>query len=688
MELIGQAGKSASQTPALPVVAKNAARSIGYNNNEFRRGPKGKHIMIGARIGSWILERELGRGGMGCVYLAHRSEISGQGSEISGQGSEIRDQRSEARDPKSVGDASLTSDLRPLNADLSAIKVLAPELAVDSGFLARFQREIDILRQLDHPNIVRFRESGQQNGRPYFVMEYVPGPSCERVLEQRGRLPWTDVLDLALQVAPALKHAHDRGVIHRDLKPSNLLLAPQASGEQGSLVKLTDFGIASLFASTHLTVTGGIIGTAEYLSPEQAAGKPVSRRSDLYSLGVVLYVLLTGRTPFQGDPVDLLHKHRFAQFDRPIRLVPEIPHDLDVIVCDLLEKEPSDRPADGIVLFRRLDSFKRKLAYQATHAYAKTAEYAPGQPAPRPQGDAEGPATLMSRLMRQELEHQRTGGPIRQFFNRPWVLLGLFLVTVALIVWALWPVSAETMYQRGAVLMASQEPSDWETAWDNYLGPLLANHPDTPHRAEVETMRVRYESAKAARQSQRAARSAGPMSEAQWFYQEGVRWRQQGDEVEARRLWKSLTTAFKNVPSEEAWVRLAEKELEKADDKTPPNRQWAPVRQALEQARQLRQEGREKEAAAIRSALRELYRGDKQAEAILNEPEAGGPGVRPPHPLPARRVLSAPASAVDRRGTVRDSARIRGCDERRRIQSLLYRRRGIARRKRECGHYR
>jgi|SRR5579884_1131139 len=555
--------------------------------------------MIGARLGSWILDRELGRGGMGCVYLARRD--------------------------------SPEADLPPL----AAIKVLAPELAVEPGFQARFQREIDILRQLDHPNIVRFLESGEKNGRPYFVMEYVPGPSFETVRTQRGRLPWTEVLDLAWQVAPALKHAHDRGVIHRDLKPSNLLRveeqagivsdsrtsAPDASSSLASpfLVKLTDFGIASLFASPHLTVTGGVVGTAEYLSPEQAAGKTVTRRSDLYSLGVVLYTLLTGRTPFEGDPLALLHKHRFAQFDRPARIVPEIPHELDAIVCELLEKDPGKRPADGMVLFRRLDSFKRKLAYQATHGNAKTIELAPNQSATRLRDGIEGPATLMSRLMRQELERERLGGPIRQFFNQPWVLVLALIITVALIGWAFWPLSAERMYQRGAALMQSEDPADWETAWNDYLGPLLDKHPDTPHREEVEKYRLRVEEAKAARQAQRAARRAGSMSEAQWFYQEGLRQSQQGDEAGARRVWKSLVRAFRDVPSEGPWVRLAEQELERLGDK-PPDRQWEPVRQALQQARKLREEGREKEAEAIVNALKELYRGDKQAEAILAEP--------------------------------------------------------------------
>jgi serine/threonine-protein kinase len=566
--------------------------------------------MIGTQLGSWMLDKELGRGGMGCVYLAHRIAP------------------------------------RLDTPEQSAIKVLAAELAVESGFKSRFQREIDILRQLDHPNIVRFLESGQQDGHSYFVMEYVPGPSFEVLLAQQGRLPWPEVLDLAWQIAPALKHAHDRGIIHRDIKPSNLLrvpntpltlpLSPQGGrgptestlsplggrgqGEGGGLIKLTDFGIASLFASPHLTVTGGIVGTAEYLSPEQASGKPVTKRSDLYSLGVVLYTLLTGRTPFIGEPLDLLHKHRFAQFERPARLVPEIPHELDEVICQLLEKDPDKRPGDGNALFRRLDSLKRKLAFQATHAGADAAN-STGAPAPTPAtregNNTEGPATLMSRLMRQELQREKAGGPVRQFLNRPLVIIGLFALTVGILAWAFWPASSETMYQRGAALMKSEDPDDWETAWDKYLGPLLAKHPDTPHRAEVEAFRQQYESARAARQAGRAARFAGPMSEAQWFYQEGLRQRQRGDEARARRIWRSLVSAFKEVPSETPWVRLAEKELEQPADKGA-DRQWGPVRESVRRAHELRDQGKENEADTIRKALKELYHGDKQAESIVN----------------------------------------------------------------------
>ncbi|HMC67356.1 MAG TPA: serine/threonine-protein kinase, partial [Gemmataceae bacterium] len=233
--------------------------------------------MIGARLGKWLIDKKLGSGGMGDVFLAH--ELS--------------------NDPAETAHGER----------LAAVKVLAPELARDSGFLSRFRREIEILQQLDHPGIVRFFESGEQDKHVYYAMEYVDGETFEQLILNGGRVPWEEALDLAIQVCPALKHAHDRGIIHRDIKPSNLLRT--RDGE----VKLTDFGIAKAFATNALTATGSVVGTAEYLAPELAEGKPASKRSDLYSFGVVLYALLTGRPPFRAESVaEMLHKHRYGQF--------------------------------------------------------------------------------------------------------------------------------------------------------------------------------------------------------------------------------------------------------------------------------------------------------------------------------------------------------------------------------------
>jgi serine/threonine-protein kinase len=538
--------------------------------------------MIGTRLGSWVLEREIGRGGMGCVYLARRAADNGPASPL------------------------------PENA---AVKVLAAHLTFDPGLLARFQREIDVLRQLDHPHIVRLLEAGAENGRHFYAMEYIEGESFESLLQRHGRLPWPDVLAMALQVCLALKHAHDRGVIHRDLKPANLLRGPSGT------TKLTDFGIAWVFAAEHLTTTGAVVGTAEYLSPEQAAGKQPTRRSDLYSLGVVLYTLLTGRTPFEGETVALLHKHRYAQFERPLRLAPDLPPDLDELVCQLMEKDPEKRPADAGVLHKRLDSLRRKAERRAVQ---NTATASPEKETAVSTGDDHenrtGPATLMARLMRAELHAQNRGGPIKQFFNHPLVVIFLFVLTVGTIIYAFLPPSAERLYERAERQMQSDDPEDWESALDD-LKRLQREHPDF-NKEQVAGFRRKAEAAEASRHEVRNARLSGPMSEAHWFFEKGVRLRQQGKGDEASAVWRELVRAFKDVPAEQPWVELAQGELEEPTQRERTGEErWASVRKALAHADQLDKDGNHDDAEKIRRALRTLYAADPAARAILDARE-------------------------------------------------------------------
>jgi serine/threonine-protein kinase len=527
--------------------------------------------MIGERLGKWVIYKELGRGGMGQVYLA-QEELTGR---------------------------------------QAAIKILAANLAQDVGFLQRFQREIDTLSRLSHPNIVRFYESGFENGLYFYAMEYVEGQGLDGVLKQQGRLPWRDVLDIALQVCPALKHAHDHGIIHRDIKPANLLRT------SAGLVKLTDFGIAKVFAGSHLTATGGVVGTAEYLSPEQASGKPVSKRSDLYSFGVVLYTLLTGRPLFDGTGVlDLLHKHRYAQFDPPHKLV-DVPYELDEIICRLLEKEPDKRPPDALVLAKQLEAVRRALAYKGllTDPGLREDTIAENDPGSFMPERPPGPATLMSRLMREELERQRRGGPLSRLVNRPVVLVTLFLLCVGILVWTFWPASADSLFERGAALMESSNPADWRTAWRDYLGPLTERYPDHPYQKEVEAFRHRIEAADRKDETP-------PPSEAQRFYQQGERLRQDGDLAAARRVWQGVATVFAETPSEAEWVQKARQGLANLDRAAANPRRWEPVRDALKRAAALAAQGKGEEADAIWRGLEDLYRNDPAARDVLAEVKA------------------------------------------------------------------
>jgi serine/threonine-protein kinase len=358
-----------------------------------------------------------------------------------------------------------------------------------------------------------------------------------------------------------------------------------------------------------------VVGTAEYLSPEQAAGKPATPRSDLYSLGVVLYALLCGRPPFEGSPVDLLHKHRYAQFEAPSRLVRDLPPDFETILTEMLAKDPGGRPPDAGVLHRRLDVLRRRLEYKAAQAESESETLAGLTRADDlggiVAGTGEGPATLMSRLMRAELERQNRGGPVQRFFNHPAVIVPLFLLCVTTLAWTFWPEGPETLFRKGAALMESADPDDRERGWTEYLSKLEQKYPDHPYKEELKTYRRRYDAILASRDAARVARRAGPMTEAQWFFQEGLRLRQRGDDAGACRVWRALVDAFGDVPSEEPWVRLAQRELG-AEGATPP-RQLRPVTEALRRADELRRQGKTREADAVLRGLRELYRDDPRA---------------------------------------------------------------------------
>ncbi|HAB14329.1 MAG TPA: serine/threonine protein kinase, partial [Planctomycetaceae bacterium] len=227
----------------------------------------------------------------------------------------------------------------------------------EPGLVERFRREIDSLQKLSNPHIVRFLDSGEHEGTYFYAMELVEGETLTERLNRVKRLGWETVIEMSVQVCRALKAAHDAGIIHRDLKPGNLMLS------NDDLVKLTDFGVAQIFAAGKLTATGGIVGTAEYMSPEQAQGRKAHRSSDLYSLGAVMYCMLTGRPPFSGrSTVEIIQQHRYGQFDPPRSIVPEIPRWLDEVVCRLLSKDPDERYPDAYVLGLRLQEIPRKMA--------------------------------------------------------------------------------------------------------------------------------------------------------------------------------------------------------------------------------------------------------------------------------------------------------------------------------------
>ncbi|OFX26635.1 MAG: hypothetical protein A2Z07_00095 [Armatimonadetes bacterium RBG_16_67_12] len=208
-----------------------------------------------------------------------------------------------------------------------ALKVLRPQYAADREFIERFAREARAAEALQHPNIVQLYESGRDGDVYFIAMEYVDGPDLKGHLRRVGRLEPDDAERIAMAVCEALEYAHHEGIVHRDIKPQNILLAP------GGTVKVADFGIARALAAVTMTQPGTVLGTVQYLSPEQARGAAVGRTSDIYALGVVLYEMLTGRLPFEGDaPVAIALKHLHDPPPRPRAAQPDIPLRLEGVI--------------------------------------------------------------------------------------------------------------------------------------------------------------------------------------------------------------------------------------------------------------------------------------------------------------------------------------------------------------------
>jgi serine/threonine-protein kinase len=267
-------------------------------------------------LGPYKVERVLGQGGMGIVYEGTHAKTG-----------------------------------QPV-----AIKVIANSLADQERFRRRFAAEVETLKKLQHPHIIQLIGYGEEKGKLFYSMEFVQGESLHHRIKRDGPMQWRDVCRLIGEMCAALKTAHDQGVIHRDLKPANIMLDHEGN------VKLADFGIAKFFGGEEMTAAGSIVGTADYMPPEQAEGKAVTSKSDLYSVGSIAYFALTGRPPFVGRSVpEVLYSVRYEQFPPVRTLAPKTPEALEGLIHELLQKDPAKRPPTALVIGNRVRAIRHGL---------------------------------------------------------------------------------------------------------------------------------------------------------------------------------------------------------------------------------------------------------------------------------------------------------------------------------------
>ena len=246
---------------------------------------------------------------------------------------------------KSIGEGGMANVYLAYDTILDrnvAVKVLRGDLATDEKFVRRFQREALSASSLSHPNIVEVYDVGEDNGQYYIVMEYIEGCQLKQLLKKRGRLTLSEVIDIMLQITDGLSVAHDAHIIHRDIKPQNIMIL------DSGLVKITDFGIAMAMNSTQLTQTNSVMGSVHYLPPEQANGKGSTLQSDIYSMGILMYELLTGELPYKGDnAVEIALKHLKEKIPSVREKLPEIPQSVENIIIKATAKNPKNRYADA-----------------------------------------------------------------------------------------------------------------------------------------------------------------------------------------------------------------------------------------------------------------------------------------------------------------------------------------------------
>jgi eukaryotic-like serine/threonine-protein kinase len=506
------------------------------------------------RIGPFQLEEKLGVGGMGVVYKATYLKT---GQKV-------------------------------------ALKMLAPDLTADPKVAKRFEREMDILQKLKHPNIIRYYGGSTTGNQRWYAMELITGGSLDRILRQKGKFDWEDVVDYGIQIAMALEHSHAAGVIHRDLKPANLLLA------SNNTIKLTDFGIARDTDATALTQAGKTVGTMAYMAPEQITGKhPVSRKTDLYALGCVLFEMLTGKTPFDAPTQpEVMFKHLEAEPPSVREIAWQTPVWLEQLIEELLSKDPNERPFDALAVQVKLQDVKKKVAQKKT----VVGETAGADGGVTMQGDA-----VVTKAVKQKKKKKKDVTPV---WERWWFLTACLVLLAAGVTWAMWPESEESLFSRAQAIVLKNNASE-DSLFE--AEPLLEKHksrfPEGRHSAQVDEWLSDAQGIRAERLlSKRLTLGKDPETEAEKLWIEAQTYEKFGDRLTALEKYQGMQTILKSDDSAKPFRSLARrreaairKEIGGQTDRA------SFINNKLSDADRLYREGKTSEAKQLWESIEKLY---------------------------------------------------------------------------------
>jgi serine/threonine-protein kinase len=458
-------------------------------------------------------------------------------------------------------------------------------------------------------------------------MEYIEGVTLEKVIQDRVALAWREVAELGIQICDALHYAHERGVVHRDMKPSNLMVTPDGK------IKLTDFGIAKDLDATALTATGRTLGTAAYMAPEQIRGTPpISHKTDLYSLGILFFQMLTGKMPFEGNtPVVLMHAHLNEPPPRPSTRVAEIPKALDELVLSLMAKAPADRPWDAAAVSMALTELRDKAERGAAIAMvwpssgqAATKRSRSGEAADGGSAASEQPrkkrrkATTLAGLAPSALATSRGLSEglgslrISRAALETALLVAALLAVGGFIGYWIYPPSAGYLYSQAEGLMASKHRSEWVRAREEFLDPLDKRFPNNPFRDQTQAWRDKIflddaeGRAKFLSSDKKLSNINDPQNNAErQFVLTFALARdasERGDDLGAKRHWEEMAQSLKpDEPEDRGWYLLAQQRVKTVEAAIEDRRRY--VEKELDAAMIAELGGRTAEANSIRNTL-------------------------------------------------------------------------------------
>ncbi len=524
-------------------------------------------------IGPFELEDQLGAGGMGVVY---RAKYTKTGQRV-------------------------------------ALKVLSPGLQEDEKLIARFTRELEILKKLKHPNIVQCYGGGRLGAQRFYAMELVEGGSLSELLKKKGKFDWQQVIEYGIQICAALEHAHENGVVHRDLKPANLML------DKSGRIKLADFGLARISDATALTAAGKTLGTFAYMAPEQISGSsPITAKTDLYAFGVVLFELVTGKTPFQTETTaELLMQHLTKKPPRVCTEVLDCPIWLEKVILNLMEKEPDKRPRDALAVEQALREVNEKVAHNVSVAeHNVTGE---------PTGIAvstTGEADIAKNLLKRKKKKKADSSPI---YEKTWFLATCLAVVVGFVAFLMWPKSEDRLFALAQEKMKSEKVEDREYAKTEYLDELIRRFPDGKHAAEAKKFVEDVETDRVEKLLMvKIEKGRDLKDEVELLFKKAYDYEQFGDRVTALEQYNSLVTVF-NGQEKAAPVRnLARRravQLEKSGGQSASERLQL-LTNTLKKADQLDLNGQALDAKNIWRSLKSLYRDNQELQRFVNYADA------------------------------------------------------------------